>query len=160
MSQLNYEKMIDTALLSVVKAALRHIGKEGIDGGHHFYLSFLTGYPGVVLPAHIQKAYPEEITIVFQHEFWSLEVHEDHLTVDVKFDTEVPNSIRVPFRAVTHVSDPDASFELEFNPKVGEVQSFEALSRKNAEEETKDMEPALEGESKGTVVSLDHFRKK
>ena len=153
MAQLNYEQMIDKALLSVVKAALRHIGKEGPTGAHHFYISFLTNHPGISLPPHIQKAYPDEITIVLQHEFWNLDITDQGFSVDVKFDTDVPNTISVPFAAITHVSDPDANFELEFNPKVGEVTSFSSLTR---EEDTS--EPALEGE--GTVISLDSFRKK
>ncbi|UNM06547.1 MAG: hypothetical protein H6925_02370 [Holosporaceae bacterium] len=163
MAQLNYEQMIDRALLSVVKAALRHIAKEGTEGEHHFYLSFLTGYPGVQLPDHIKQAYPDEITIVLQHEFWNLEVAENHFTVDVKFDTEVPNTVVVPFQAITHVSDPDENFELEFNPKVGNVQAFDALSKgasKASESADGTLEPVFEGEGKGTVVSLDSFRKK
>lgn len=152
MAHLNYEQMIDTALLSVVKAALRHIRKEGPTGAHHFYVSFLTNHPGVTLPHHIQKAYPDEITIVLQHEFSNLEVEDHGFTVDVKFDTDIPNTITVPFGAITHVSDPDANFELEFNPKVGEVTSFSSLTRDN--------QPAPVTEGEGTVISLDSFRKK
>ena len=160
MSQLNYEQMIDRALLSVVKNALRHIASEGTEGQHHFYLSFLTGYPGVTLPDHIRDAYPDEITIVLQHEFWNLEVGDTQFTVDVKFDTEVPNTIVVPFQAITHVSDPDQNFELEFNPKVGDVQAFDALVKGMTPDKDDPREPVLEGESKGTVISLDSFRKK
>jgi len=154
---LNYEQMIDTALLSVVRTSLRHIEKEGLEGDHHFYLSFLTQYPGVQMPDHVKKVYPEEITIVLQHEFWNLKVEQDHLSVDVKFDDQV-ETVLVPFQAVSHVSDPAANFELEFNPKVGELKQFGDLPKGSPQEEKED--PAAKEKTKGTVVSLDSFRKK
>jgi hypothetical protein len=154
---LNYEQMIDTALLSVVRASLRHIEKEGLEGDHHFYLSFLTQYPGVQMPDHVKKVYPEEITIVLQHEFWNLKVEQDHLSVDVKFDDQV-ETVLVPFQAVSHVSDPAANFELEFNPKAGELKQFGDLSKVSPQEEKEDL--ASKEKTKGTVVSLDSFRKK
>ena len=156
MSYLNYEQMIDAALLSVVRDALRQIEKDGLKGDHHFYLSFLTQFPGVVLPEDIRQAYPEEITIVLQHEFWNLKVDPEKVSVDVKFDDRV-DTVEVPFQAVSHVSDPAVNFELEFNPKIGNVRHFQfgdsATSQKQ-ESVSSDLETT------GTVVSLDHFRKK
>ena len=140
MSYLNYEQMIDAALLSVVRDALRQIEKEGLKGDHHFYLSFLTHFPGVVLPEDMRQAYPDEITIV-----------------DVKFDERI-STIEVPFQAVSHVSDPAVNFELEFNPKIGNVRHFQfSEAQGGAEKESCAAEP---NSAPGTVVSLDHFRKK
>ena len=156
MSYLNYEQMIDTALLSVVRDALRQIEKDGLKGDHHFYLSFLTQYPGVGLPDDIRQAYPEEITIVLQHEFWNLKVETDRLSVDVKFDDRV-ETVEVPFQAVSHVSDPAVNFELEFNPKVGNVRHFQFGG--DVSTSSKDRDPRT-SEPGGTVISLDHFRKK
>ena len=154
MSYLNYEQMIDAALLSVVRDALRQIEKEGLKGDHHFYLSFLTQYPGVILPEDIRQAYPEEITIVLQHEFWNLKVDLEKVSVDVKFDDRV-ETIEVPFQAVSHVSDPAVNFELEFNPKIGNVRHFQFGDNATPKEFS-----IADVETTGTVVSLDHFRKK
>lgn len=156
MSYLNYEQMIDAALLSVVRDALRQIEKDGLKGDHHFYLSFLTQFPGVVLPADIRQAYPEEITIVLQHEFWNLKVDAEKVCVDVKFDDRV-ETVEVPFQAVSHVSDPAVNFELEFNPKIGNVRHFqfgESAASQKPDSGSSNLETT------GTVVSLDHFRKK
>ena len=156
MSYLNYEQMIDAALLSVVRDALRQIEKEGLKGDHHFYLSFLTQYPGVGLPEDIRQEYPEEITVVLQHEFWNLKVESDKISVDVKFDDRV-ETVEVPFQAVSHVSDPAVNFELEFNPKIGNVRHFQFG------ESTPDQKQSTiptDNKPSGTVVSLDHFRKK
>lgn len=155
MSYLNYEQMIDRALLSVVKEALSQISKEGLKGGHHLYLSFLTRYPGVILPDHIRQAYPEEITIVLQHEFWNLRIEGDILSVDVKFDEKV-ETVVVPFQAVSHISDPAVNFELEFNPKIGNVRHFQF----GAEPSNDSADVVTTGGAEGTVVSLDSFRKK
>jgi len=149
--------MIDAALLSVVRDAIRQIEKEGLKGDHHFYLSFLTQYPGVVLPEDIRQAYPEEITIVLQHEFWNLKVEPEKISVDVKFDDRV-ETIEVPFQAVSHVSDPAVNFELEFNPKIGNVRHFQFGDGSSSSQKPEVI--SAEQETTGTVVSLDHFRKK
>lgn len=156
MSYLNYEQMIDAALLSVVRDALRQIEKEGLKGDHHFYLSFLTHFPGVVLPEDMRQAYPDEITIVLQHEFWNLKVDPDKVSVDVKFDERV-STVEVPFQAISHVSDPAVNFELEFNPKIGNVRHFQFSDAQGGAE--KECATDLNS-APGTVVSLDHFRKK
>lgn len=157
MSYLNYEQMIDSALLSVVRDALRQIEKEGLKGDHHFYLSFLTQYPGVILPEDIRQSYPEEITIVLQHEFWNLKVETDKIFVDVKFDERI-ETVEVPFQAISHVSDPAVNFELEFNPKVGNVRHFQFGGEAGLISK-EDLAPGS-SEGGGTVVSLDLFRKK
>lgn len=157
MSYLNYEQMIDAALLSVVRDALRQIEKEGLKGDHHFYLSFLSHFPGVVLPEDIRQAYPEEITIVLQHEFWNLKVEAEKVLVDVKFDERI-STVEVPFQAVSHVSDPAVNFELEFNPKIGNVRHFEFSDASMSPK--KEIFSVESGSAPATVVSLDHFRKK
>jgi uncharacterized protein len=152
MSYLHYERMIDRALLSVVRDSLLMIEKEGLKSDHHLYLSFLTHYPGVELPEATRSAYPEEITIVLQHEFWNLKVEPDHFTVEVVFDNG-PTAIRVPFSAMVHMSDPSVNFELEFTPHIPSVSKVNFTSNDEGA-------PSLKNEKMGTVLSLDQFRKK
>ena len=159
MSYLNYEQMIDRALLFAVREALLQIEKEGLKGDHHFYLSFLTQYPGVLLPQDIKDAYPDEITIVLQHEFWNLVVGKDHLSVEVKFDDRL-EKVSIPFQAISHVSDPSVNFELEFNPKVGNIQQFGGSFSKKENEVEEELVSGSDDKKKGTVVSLDSFRRK
>ncbi len=71
-SLLPYERWIERALRHVVAQAIEHVAREGLPGGHHFYITFRTGDPGVELPARMRAQYPKEMTIVLQHQFWDL----------------------------------------------------------------------------------------
>lgn len=142
MDYLNYDQLVDKALLGVVQQALRQISAQGLKGKHHFYITFLTRHLGVQIPAYLVEDYPDEMTIVLQHEFWNLKVEDDFFSVDVSFGYE-PVSLKVPFSAIVHVSDPSTNFELEFNPEFMQ----------------KDLSKG--GVSTGeNIISLDQFRKK
>ena len=82
----DYPQMVQTALRGVVREALARTVREGLRGNHHFYVSFRTDAPGVVLPNFLLDKYPEEMTIVLQHQFWGLEVgdHEFSVTLPSK----------------------------------------------------------------------------
>ena len=76
-SLLPYAAWIETALRQVVVRAIEHVGVEGLPGGHHFYLTFRTDHPGVIIPPHLRAQYPREMTIVLQHRFWDLKFVKD-----------------------------------------------------------------------------------
>ncbi len=71
-SLLPYEKWIEQPLRHVVAQAIEHVGEHGLPGGHHFYITFRTDHPGVEIPQRIKAQYPQEMTIVLQHQFWDL----------------------------------------------------------------------------------------
>ena len=71
---MKYDKMVENALRGVVRKALEHARDEGLPGDHHFYLTFRTTAPGVSMPDYLQDQYPEEMTIVLQHQFWDLTI--------------------------------------------------------------------------------------
>lgn len=50
MSKIDYQTLLDNALKSVVKEALIHAQFNGLGDGTHFYITFKTRAPGVVLP--------------------------------------------------------------------------------------------------------------
>ena len=74
---LRYDAMVEQALRSVVRRALSYAAERGLPGDHHFYVSFRTNDPGVDIPAQLRSRYPNEMTIVLQHQFWGLDVGED-----------------------------------------------------------------------------------
>src|ERR1700761_8642829 len=82
-SLLPYERWIEQALRHVVAQAIEHVAREGLPGGHHFYITFLTGYPGVELPPRMRAQYPREMTIVLQHQFWDLAYNREAQAVRV-----------------------------------------------------------------------------
>lgn len=112
-SGLRYDLMVEGALRSVMRDALRHAAKHGLPGAHHFYLSFRTGYPGVQLDAALRARFPEEMTIVLQHQFWDLKVEQDGFAVTLSF-ANAPQRLAIPFAAVTAFNDPSVNFGLQF----------------------------------------------
>ena len=83
---MNYDRMTQLALRSVVRDAIRRVIREGkLPGAHHFYISFLTRYPGVDVDESLADKYKEEITIVLEHQFWDLKTHDDSFEVTLKF---------------------------------------------------------------------------
>lgn len=102
---LPYAVLVHAALRSLVRGALAHVARHGLPGDHHFYITLRTDHPGVAIPARLKAQYPEEITIVLQHQFWDLKVQEDAFTVGLSFGG-VPASLTVPFAALIGFADP------------------------------------------------------
>ena len=110
---LRYDVMVEAALRSVMRDALTHAIEHGLPGAHHFYLSFRTGHPGVQIDQSLKARFPEEMTIVLQHQFWDLSVDEDGFAVSLSFSNTRQRLI-VPFAAVTAFNDPSVNFGLQF----------------------------------------------
>src|SRR5690348_16029779 len=82
---LDYERLVDGALKGVVREALAMTARRGLPGTHHFYLTFKTAHPGVEISDALHARYPDEMTIVLQHQFWGLDVGEDGFGVTLSF---------------------------------------------------------------------------
>lgn len=113
-SDLRYDRMVEEALRSVVGKALIQAAEHGLPGDHHFYITFHTEHPGVMLPDHLRQRYPDEMTIVLQHQFWGLEVGPEAFGITLSFN-EVPERMTIPFAAVTAFADPSVRFGLQFD---------------------------------------------
>lgn len=115
---MNYDQMTQLALRGVVRDAIRRVIREdGLPGAHHFYITFLTRYPGVEIDDGLAKKYPEEITIVLEHQFWDLNAYADEFEVTLKFGG-IPKYLKVPYHAVSRFHDPSVGFALQFDPPV------------------------------------------
>jgi hypothetical protein len=110
---IDYGKLIDDAMHIIVRNALQRVSKEGLPGKHHFFISFLTSYPGVVLSDTLRKKYPDEMTIVLQHQFENLKVTDKRFDVVLSFDN-VKENIGAPFDALLAFADPSVKFGLQF----------------------------------------------
>jgi uncharacterized protein len=108
-----YDKMVEAALRGVVRDALARAARDGLRGGHHFYVGFRTGAPGVVLPPQILAKYPEDMTIVLQHQFWGLEVGAAAFSVTLSFNNRMER-LTIPLAAITTFADPSVKFGLQF----------------------------------------------
>ena len=144
-NEINYDKLVEKALKHVVIEALKVAAEEGLPGENHFYISFKTNHPGVRMDTALLDQYPEDMTIVLQHQFANLMLSDEYFEVDLSFNS-VPHTLRIPYEAITYFADPHARFALSF------VAAESVLPP--AKVETKRV-------SGGTaeVVSIDNFRK-
>ncbi|MCC7251770.1 ClpXP protease specificity-enhancing factor SspB [Hyphomicrobium sp.] len=134
-STIDYEGLAQEAMRGVVRKVLARTAKSGLAGDHHFYISFDTEAPGVMLSRRLKEKYPHEMTIVLQHRFWDLAVSEDRFEVKLTFDG-IPERLVVPFDAIKVFFDPSVRFGLQFeDPNAGPEaraqqagSSFESLS--------------------------------
>jgi len=158
-SLLPYDEWTEAALRQVVVRALVHVAREGLPGGHHFFLTFRTGHPGVVLPARLRAQYPEEMTIVLQNQFWDLKVDEalGEFGVGLSFGG-VPALLTIPFAAITAFVDPEVRYGLRFRthaPPAADAPG--TLAREGADQPEALPPPEPEAPQ---VVSLDAFRRR
>lgn len=163
---LDYNLLVETALRGAVREALKRAAEFGLPGNHHFYITFRTDQTGVELPDYLHERYPEEMTIVLQHQYWGLEAHEDWFQATLSFN-KIPERLVIPYAAITAFADPSVQFGLQFrvtpnaenrtamatpapigNAEPGQAGDADATTEDSAERKT------------GDVVALDAFRKK
>ena len=110
---IRYDLLAQNALRGVVRTVMADAAKKGLLGEHHFKISFDTTAPGVKLSPRLREQYPQEMTIVLQHQFWDLEVSDEAFEVGLSF-SGIPERLRVPFDAITGFFDPSVEFGLQF----------------------------------------------
>jgi len=115
-----YDDLVLEALRGVVRSVLLRVLKRGIPGDHHFYITFDTRSPGVGLSKRLKDQYPNEMTIVLQHQFWDLAVTEDRFEVRLSFNN-IPERLVIPFAAVRIFQDPSVHFALGLRATEGEL---------------------------------------
>jgi hypothetical protein len=157
---LRYDHMVEEALRGVVRKALCEVAEHGLPGAHHFYITFETDHPGVELSDVLKSRYPEEMTIILQHQFWGLEVEKNSFSVTLSFNDR-HERISIPFEAITSFADPAVKFGLRFEAqdhpasKAAKANTGEPAS---AAAQSTGSETA-QGEG-ANVVALETFRKK
>jgi hypothetical protein len=155
--------MVEEALRGVVRKALSEAAEHGLPGAHHFYITFETDHPHVAIADHLKSRYPEEMTIVLQHQFWGLEVEESRFSVTLSFNDR-HERLTVPFEAVTAFADPAVKFGLRFERQEdGSPAAAASPSATNLPEEAPAPADAVVERPAGEgakVVALETFRKK
>jgi hypothetical protein len=111
--QIRYDLLTQQALRGVVRSVLTDTAKKGLPGDHHFYISFDTKADGVQMSERLRAQYPDEMTIILQHQFWDLKVNEDEFEVGLSFGG-IPERLTVPFEAINGFFDPSVQFGLQF----------------------------------------------
>jgi hypothetical protein len=175
---IRYDLLVQDALRSVVRKVLADTARGGLIGDHHFKIAFKTQAPGVVVPSAVKSRFPDEMSIILQHEFWDLVVTQDAFEVNLNFSRK-PERLIVPFDSITGFTDPSVPFGFKLEPRAPEPAAGRAPATaeiqesapaktasakppsgpapaKSGQRAEKPAEPA--GEAK--VVSIDAFRKK
>ncbi len=163
--QLRYDHMVEDALRTVVRQALGYVAEHGLPGNHHFYITFNTDHPDVVMPAPLRARYQGEMTIVLQHQFWDLDVGDKAFGVSLSF-SDVRERLSVPYDSVIAFADPSVRFALQFDNE--EAESLEAVMDSDEEApppEAEEEAPTKRGKKgkkadTANVITLDTFRKK
>jgi len=151
-SLLPYDEWMEESLRHVIVRGVRHAASVGLPGKHHFYITFRTDYPGVVLPTRLREKYPQEMTIVLQHQFRDLSVDEATriLHVTLSFGG-VSATLAVPLESISAFVDPSIQYGLRFTVRMPEA-APEPAPLPAPEQPKPDATPQ--------VVSLDAFRKR
>lgn len=165
---IRYDILVQDALRGVVRKVLTDMARDGLVGEHHFYITFRTHGRGVRLSSRMRELYPDEMTIILQHQFWDLSVSETAFEVGLSFKN-IPEMLLVPFEAITRFSDPAVGFDLEFKLDDGvetgandagapERGAAAPAAAPSAPAPMATAEPTLAAQDK--IVSIDAFRKK
>jgi uncharacterized protein len=156
--QIPYERWTDDALREVVARSLDLAGAQGLPGEHHFYITFRTDHPGTRVPGHLKAKYPQEMTVVLQHQFEALIVDRAAGFFSVRlYFGGVASTLVVPFAALTGFADPSVRYGLRFQPQMDAAAApvVEAVPAPAAVPAA----PATP-EAPAQVVSLDAFRRR
>jgi uncharacterized protein len=167
---IRYDVLARDALRGVLRRVLTDAAEHGLPGEHHFFITFLSTAEGVKLSPRLLAQYPEEMTIILQHQFWDLTVLEDRFEVGLSFGG-IPERLVVPFNSIKSFFDPSVQFGLQFeaNDAAAESPAASPLPAVPATSPTALMvpEPAAESPTEparpsegAEVVRLDRFRKK
>lgn len=158
---LRYDRMVEKALRGVVREAVREVIRDGLLGEHHFYITFLTDFPGVQIPDYLRERYPGEMTIVLQYQFYDLDVDDERMKVTLSFNN-ISERLEIPLAAITIFADPSVNFALQFQPLEGPESGNDGDKPKGKKTKAEDSkgEDAGDAGKSGEIISLDQFRKK
>jgi hypothetical protein len=157
---IDYPALMRAALLDVVREVLARVAASGLPGDHHFLLSFGTAEDGVVMPQRLRRQFPDELTIVLQHQFWGLEVDASGFSVTLRFSGS-PERLVVPWSALRTFADPSVGFGLRLRPeREPDAASTPERPQTTPPAEASPAEAAPPPPRRGKVVDLGSFRRK
>src|SRR6202171_3820916 len=164
---IRYDVLARDALRGVLRRVLADAAEHGLPGEHHFFITFVSTAEDVKLSPRLLAQYPEEMTIILQHQFWDLVVSEDRFEVGLSFGG-IPERLVVPFNSIKSFFDPSVQFGLQFEPSDAATETPAAnLPAVPAPSALTAPAPAAENQDEPTkpsegaeVVRLDRFRKK
>ena len=147
--KINYSKILKKNMINVLRDVLINIKKNGLQEGHHLYITFNTNGKKVIIPQWLLNKFPSEMTIVIQHEYWNYDVANDHFTITLSFN-DIKTELIVPFSSVISFADPYANFGLKL------IQE-KTIIDKNTNKKKKKLK-TKKYSKKNNVIELNKFR--
>ena len=155
--KINYEEIIKDSLKIAIKKLLLDVSLKGLPGDHHFYISFITNFPGVKIAEWMMKDYPNEMTIVIQNWFENLHVDDKSFSIVLNFKNK-PEKLNIPFESIISFSDPSVSFSLQFESSVS--QNLETIMDiKEKDPQTQSDKDDLESEKNNNIIQFEKYKK-
>ena len=109
--KLDYPKILNNNLLNVLKDVLKNIQKNGLEEGHHLFITFNTQNKKINIPNWLLKKFPKEMTIIIQYEYWNLKVLKNYFHITLSFE-DIKTELIIPFNSIISFVDPYANFGL------------------------------------------------
>ncbi|GAT76166.1 hypothetical protein EHRUM1_03340 [Ehrlichia ruminantium] len=148
----NYQKLMHSAMCKVIKDALTVIAKPEYCNSIHVVISFLTQHKGVILPDHVKNSYPNEITIVLQHQFRHLCIHDNHISVVLSFNGK-EEAVTITYCSITKYVDAYQGFSLDLKPYINSIIKEEDNNSEDSPKEDKN-------NAQDNIIFIDTFLKK
>ena len=145
---IDYQKILNQNMISVLKDILKKISKEGLSNNNHLYVTFITNHKKVEIPEWLKKKYPQEMTIVIQYEFYDLEVFKDYFSIVLSFNN-LKTKLKIGFDSINSFADPSANFGLQ----------LQTLINKNKEKEDSKNKNNDKLENKNNVINFSKYKK-
>jgi len=146
----DYQKILNNNLLNVFVDILKDIEKNGLDGNNHLYITFKTNNPKNIVPNWLLQKYPNEMTIVIQHEYYHLSVNKHYFNIGLSFNNK-KSDLKISFDSITSFADPSANFGLNYQ--------FNKSDEEIAQKKKKDIKDKGEKYKASNVINFSNFKK-
>lgn len=155
---IDYGRLVDEAMHVIVFKVLKRVEEEGLPGDHHFFISFLTKHKGVKISSQLAYKYPNEMTVVLQHQYQDLKVDAKGFGITLSFNGRKDN-LYIPYCAVTSFADPSVQFGLQFREieydydLEAEQDAFPSVTTEDKKDTAKHDKPSQ------NIISFESIRK-
>ena len=150
----DYQKILNKNLLNVFVDILKEIEKNGLDGNNHLYISFKTNNKKNIVPNWLLQKYPNEMTIVIQHEYYHLSVNKNDFSVGLSFNNK-KSDLKISFDSITSFADPSANFGLNYQFN----KSNEDIKKEIAKKKQKNLKNHEKNHDISNVIDFSNFKK-
>ena len=154
---INYEEIIKNSLKEAIKKLLQSVSSKGLPGDHHFYISFITNFPGVKISEWMMKDYPNEMTIVIQNWFENLHIDDKGFSIVLNFKNK-PEKLTIPFQSIISFSDPSVNFSLQFENSVSQnLETIMDIKEKDPQNQSENDD--LQSEQNNNIIQFEKYKK-